>query len=58
MNNYEVKIKKYFGGDFTDIIEANNKEEAKEKAIKMYRDDNLNLDFIKIKKIQKRKRNK
>ncbi len=57
MNNYEVKIEKYFCGDFTDIIEANNKEEAKEKAIKMHRgDDNLNLDFIKIKKIQKRKK--
>ena len=55
MNNYEVKIKKYFGGDFTDIIEADNKEDAKEKAIKMYKgDDNLNLNFIKIKKVQKR----
>ena len=49
MNNYEVKIKKYFGGDFIDIIKADNKEDAKEKAIKIYKgDDNLNINFIKI----------
>lgn len=54
MNNYIAKFEKYFGGYASFNILAENKGDAKRYAMeKGKRNDNLNLNTLKIKKVQK-----
>lgn len=53
MNKYIVKVEKYFGSYTNFAIEAESKEEAKNKVtekIKIY--DSYKLDTLKVKKVQ------